>query len=79
MVTNRPPQEVLKYFNQLQMEDYARAGNHVKEDVIIDEGSLDGFQHIMKPLLRSLGLTTTLKKVLFIYLNHLLFVQLEMF
>jgi len=38
MLTNRSPQEVLEYFNQLQMEDYARAGNHVKEDVIIDEG-----------------------------------------
>jgi mRNA turnover protein 4 len=44
------------------MEDYARAGNHVKETVIIDEGSLDGFQHTMEPLLRSLGLMTTLKK-----------------
>jgi hypothetical protein len=43
------------------MEDYARAGNRVKEDVIIDEGPLDGFQHTMEPLLRSLSLTTTLK------------------
>jgi len=62
MLTNRSPQEVLEYFNQLQMEDYARAGNRVKEDVVIDEGPLDGFQHTMEPLLRSLGLTTTLKK-----------------
>lgn len=62
MLTNRSPQEVLEYFNQLQMEDYARAGNRVKEDVIIDEGPLDGFQHTMEPLLRSLGLSTTLKK-----------------
>jgi len=80
MLTNRSPQEVLEYFNQLQMEDYARAGNRVKEDVVIDEGPLDGFQHTMEPLLRSLGLTTTLKKkVLFIYLNHLHFVQMEIF
>ena len=62
MLTNRSPQEVLEYFNQLQMEDYARAGNLVKEDVILDEGALDGFQHTMEPLLRSLGLSTTLKK-----------------
>jgi len=62
MLTNRSPQEVLEYFNKLEMEDYARAGNHVKETVIIDEGSLDGFQHTMEPLLRSLGLMTTLKK-----------------
>jgi len=62
MLTNRSPQEVLEYFNKLEMEDYARAGNRVKETVIIDEGSLDGFQHTMEPLLRSLGLTTTLKK-----------------
>jgi mRNA turnover protein 4 len=62
MLTNRSPQEVLEYFNKLQMEDYARAGNRVKEDVTIDEGPLDGFQHTMEPLLRSLGLTTTLKE-----------------
>ena len=62
MLTNRTPQEVLEYFNQLQMQDYARAGNRVKEGVVIDEGPLDGFQHTMEPLLRSLGLATTLKK-----------------
>ena len=62
MATNRSPQEVFEYFNQLKMEDYARAGNRVKEDVVIDEGDLDGFQHTMEPLLRSLGLMTTLKK-----------------
>ncbi|CAF2907612.1 unnamed protein product [Rotaria sp. Silwood2] len=62
MLTNRSPQEVLEYFNQLEMEDYARAEKHVKETVIIDDGPLDGFQHTMEPLLRSLGLITTLKK-----------------
>ncbi|CAF0803324.1 unnamed protein product [Rotaria sordida] len=62
MLTNRSPQQVLEYFNQLEIEDYARSGNHVKQTVIIDEGSLDGFQHTMEPLLRSLGLMTTLKK-----------------
>lgn len=62
MLTNRSPQEVLEYFNKLEMEDYARAGNYVKETVVIDEGPLDGFQHTMEPLLRSLGLMTTLKK-----------------
>ena len=43
------------------MEDYVRAGNRVQEDVVIDEGPLDGFQHTMEPLLRSLGLMTTLE------------------
>ena len=62
LATNRSPQEVFEYFNQLKMEDYARAGNRVQEDVVIDEGLLDGFQHTMEPLLRSLGLMTTLKK-----------------
>ncbi|CAF0991341.1 unnamed protein product [Adineta steineri] len=62
MLTNRKPQEILEYFNKLEMEDFARAGNQVKETVSIDEGSLDGFQHTMEPLLRSLGLMTTLKK-----------------
>ena len=34
MLTNRSPQEVFKYFNQLQMEDYVGAGNRV-HDVFI--------------------------------------------
>lgn len=62
MITNRTRSEVLQYFNQLEMEDYARSGNRVDQTVIIDEGPLDGFQHTMEPFLRSLGLTTTLKK-----------------
>ena len=62
MLTNRSLAEVLQYFNKLEMEDYARAGNRVKETVVIEEGALDGFQHTMEPLLRSLGLMTTLKK-----------------
>jgi len=62
MLTNRSREEVLQYFNKLEMEDYARAGNRVKQTVTIDEGPLDGFQHTMEPLLRSLGLMTTLKK-----------------
>ena len=62
MLTKRSREEVLQYFNQLEMEDYARAGNRVHETVVIDEGPLDGFQHTMEPLLRSLGLMTTLKK-----------------
>jgi len=62
LLTNRPRQEILAYFDQLSLQDYARSGNRVKETVVIDEGPLDGFQHTMEPLLRSLGLTTTLKK-----------------
>jgi len=62
MLTNRSRQEILAYFNQLEIQDYARSGNRVHETVVIDEGALDGFQHTMEPLLRSLGLTTTLKK-----------------
>lgn len=62
MITKRSREEVLQYFNQLEMEDYARAGVRVNETVVIDEGPLDGFQHTMEPLLRSFGLMTTLKK-----------------
>ena len=39
-----------------------------KETVVIDEGPLNGFQHTMESLLRSLGLATTFKKGI----NHLL-------
>ncbi|CAF4885986.1 unnamed protein product [Rotaria socialis] len=45
-----------------EIEDYARAGNRVKETVTVDEGLLDGLQHTMEPLLRFSGLATTLKK-----------------
>ena len=62
MLTKRSREEVLQYFNALAMEDYARAGNRVEESVLIDEGPLDGFQHTMEPMLRALGLMTTLKK-----------------
>lgn len=62
MLTKRSREEILQYFNALAMEDYARAGNRVDETVEIEEGPLDGFQHTMEPLLRSLGLMTTLKK-----------------
>ncbi|CAM4892968.1 unnamed protein product [Rotaria socialis] len=40
-------------FNEI--EDYARAGNRVKETVTVDEGLLDGLQHTMEPLLRFSG------------------------
>ena len=62
MLTNCSREQVFQYFNQLEMEDYARAGNRVDQTVVVDEGPLDGFQHTMEPLLRSLGLMTTLKK-----------------
>ncbi|CAF3522484.1 unnamed protein product, partial [Rotaria socialis] len=38
-----------------EIEDYARAGNRVKETVTVDEGLLDGLQHTMEPLLRFSG------------------------
>ncbi|CAM2717515.1 unnamed protein product [Rotaria socialis] len=38
-----------------KIEDYARAGNRVKETVTVDEGLLDGLQHTMEPLLRFSG------------------------
>ena len=34
------------------MEDCARAGNRVKEDIVIDEGPLDGFQHTSSKMSR---------------------------
>ena len=52
MLTNRSAQ-VLEYFSQLKMEDYARADNCVN-DLVIDQAPLDGFYHTMR-------LTTTLK------------------
>ena len=62
MISNRSKEEIIQYFNQLEIEDFARAGFRVQQTIEINEGILDGFQHTMEPLLRSLGLSTTLKK-----------------
>jgi len=62
MLTNQSRSQILGYFDQLQMEDYARPGNRVDKTVHIDEGPLVDFQHTMEPLLRSLGLPTSLQK-----------------
>jgi mRNA turnover protein 4 len=62
MLTNRSSQEIFEYFNKFQTKHYVRARSCVKNDIIVDEGSLNGFQHTMEPLLRFLDLTITLKK-----------------
>lgn len=62
MITNRSKEEVLQYCNQLEIDDYARRGLRVQQTITIDQGPLDEFQQTMEPLLRSLGLSTALKK-----------------
>ena len=62
LITNRSKEEVLQYFNQLEIDDFARAGLRFQQTIQIDQTPLDGSQHTMEPLLRSPGLSTTLKK-----------------
>ncbi|CAF1448880.1 unnamed protein product, partial [Didymodactylos carnosus] len=62
MLTNRDKREIVEYFNSLSLLDYARSGNVATEAVTIEQGALPDFQHTMEPMLRQLGLMTSLKK-----------------
>jgi len=62
LMTNRDKKEIIEYFNSLSLLDYARSGNVATETVIIEQGLLPDFQHTMEPMLRQLGLMTSLKK-----------------
>jgi len=62
LFTNRTKEDVLKYFAHFSRPDFARSGNIAKEDVTIEAGSLEQFQHTMEPQLRQLGLHSSLTK-----------------
>jgi len=62
MLTNRDKREIVEYFNSLSLLDYARSGNVATETVTTEQGALPDFQHTMEPMLRQLGLMTSLKK-----------------
>jgi mRNA turnover protein 4 len=53
---------MFRYFSEFSCPDYARSGNIATDDVTINAGSLEQFQHTMEPQLRKLGMHTSLKK-----------------
>ncbi|KAI8343819.1 ribosomal protein L10-domain-containing protein [Blakeslea trispora] len=65
LFTNKQPQEVKAYFDEFVKPDYARSGGIATETVTLPEGPVkrgaDPMPHNMEPLLRSLGMPTTLK------------------
>ncbi|CAO3575896.1 unnamed protein product [Absidia cylindrospora] len=65
LFTDKSPQEIQQYFTNYIQPDYARSGNIANETVIIPEGPVkrgaDPMPHNMEPLVRSLGMPTSLK------------------
>jgi len=62
LFTNRPKEEVLKYFKSYSAPDFARTGDIATETVVLEKGPLDQFPHSLEGHLRDLGLPTTLQK-----------------
>ncbi|RUS83542.1 hypothetical protein EGW08_008721 [Elysia chlorotica] len=62
LFTNATEKEVLGYFSELYIPDYARSGTEAAQTVVLEEGALTEFSHSLEPQLRQLGLPTQLKK-----------------
>ncbi|CAL1538472.1 unnamed protein product [Lymnaea stagnalis] len=62
LFTNSKEKEVLKYFDELYVPNYARSGTVATQTVLLEEGPLAEFSHSLEPQLRQLGLPTQLKR-----------------
>lgn len=62
LFTDKPKEEVMKYFEKHVESDYARSGNIATETVTLQPGPLEQFPFNMEPYLRQLGLPTSLQK-----------------
>jgi len=63
LFTNEKKEDVLEYFTSMAQPDFARTGGVAQETVVLQEGPLPTeFCHSMEPMLRTLGLPTTLTK-----------------
>jgi len=62
LFTDRPKEEVIKYFKLFSETAYAHTGDIATETIKLDAGPLEQFSHALEPRLRDLGLTTSLKK-----------------
>ncbi|KAG0903103.1 hypothetical protein G6F59_006784 [Rhizopus arrhizus] len=65
LFTNKDPKEVQTYFDEFVHPDYARSGAIATQTVTLPEGPVkrgaDPMPHNMEPLIRSLGMPTSLK------------------
>nr|CAG4647324.1 EOG090X0BJA [Megafenestra aurita]SVE92594.1 EOG090X0BJA [Megafenestra aurita] len=62
LFTDKPKEEVIKYFEKHVESDYARSGNISTETVTLQPGPLEQFPFNMEPYLRQLGLPTSLQR-----------------
>ncbi|KAI8764402.1 mRNA turnover protein 4 [Biomphalaria glabrata] len=58
LFTNSTEKEVLDYFDELYIPDYARSGATATQTVVLEQGPLPDFDFSMEPQLRQLGLPT---------------------
>ncbi|XP_059144649.1 mRNA turnover protein 4 homolog [Physella acuta] len=70
LFTNSKEKEVLTFFDELYIPDYARSGAIATQTVVLEEGPLPEFSHSLEPQLRQLGLPTQLKKGVIQLLNE---------
>ncbi|CAO3625608.1 unnamed protein product [Cunninghamella blakesleeana] len=65
LFTTKSPKDVQQYFENYVQPDYARSGNIATETIVLPEGPVhrgpDPMPHNMEPLIRSLGMPTSLK------------------
>lgn len=62
LFTNKRKDDVLDYFDNYRMADYARSGNVATQTVCLEAGPMPEFSHSMEPQLRQLGLPTSLQR-----------------
>ncbi|ESO96608.1 hypothetical protein LOTGIDRAFT_56656, partial [Lottia gigantea] len=62
LFTNETKKNVLKYFDEFRVPDFARSGNQATQTVILEKGPIPDLSHAMEPQLRQLGLPTSLQR-----------------
>eukprot|EP00244_Chara_vulgaris_P012559 TRINITY_DN668_c0_g1_i2.p1 TRINITY_DN668_c0_g1~~TRINITY_DN668_c0_g1_i2.p1 ORF type:complete len:227 (+),score=39.25 TRINITY_DN668_c0_g1_i2:293-973(+) len=60
--TNLPKDEVMRFFSEFEVYDFARLGNIATETVELEEGPLHQFPHDLEPFLRKQGMPTRLNR-----------------
>eukprot|EP00825_Cyclidium_porcatum_P046261 TRINITY_DN7226_c0_g1_i1.p1 TRINITY_DN7226_c0_g1~~TRINITY_DN7226_c0_g1_i1.p1 ORF type:complete len:150 (-),score=29.01 TRINITY_DN7226_c0_g1_i1:384-833(-) len=62
LATNKPKDDVIKFFNEFSEDQYAKAGTISEATLVLrpDGSELKKFAHSLEPYLRQLGLSTSL-------------------
>lgn len=62
LFTDTPKEEVVQWFKEYTVKDYARSGFKVDETISLPQGPLKDFSHAIEPYLRQLGMPTSLER-----------------